>query len=48
MGRPEYILPNDFKDIAKKFHNKQITNKEAANLLNISRGTFLKYAKKYK
>lgn len=48
MGRPEYILPNDFKDIANKFYNKQITNKEAANLLNISRGTFLKYAKKYK
>lgn len=48
MGRPEYILPNNFKDIANKFYNKQITNKEAANLLNISRGTFLKYAKKYK
>lgn len=48
MGRPEYILPNDFKDIANKFYNKQITNKEAANLLNISRGTFLKYAKKFK
>lgn len=48
MGRPEYVLPNNFKDIANKFYNKQITNKEAANLLNISRGTFLKYAKKYK
>lgn len=48
IGRPEYVLPNNFKDIANKFYNKQITNKEAANLLNISRGTFLKYAKKYK
>lgn len=48
MGRPEYVLPNNFKDIANKFYDKQITNKEAANLLNISRGTFLKYAKKYK
>lgn len=48
MGRPKYVLPNNFKDIANKFYNKEITNIEAANILNISRSTFLKYAKNYK
>lgn len=48
MGRPRYVLPNNFKDIANKFYNKEITNIEAANILNISRSTFLKYAKNYK
>lgn len=48
MGRPKYVLPNNFKDIANKFYNKEITNIEASNILNISRSTFLKYAKNYK
>lgn len=48
MGRPKYKLPDNFEDIVCKFHNKEITNVEAANLLNMSRWTFLKYAKLYK
>lgn len=48
MGRPKYKLPNNFIEIVKKYHNKEITNIEAANILNMSRWTFLKYAKLYK
>lgn len=48
LGRPKYKLPNNFEDIVKKYHNKEITNVEAAKKLKMSRGTFLKYAKLYK
>ncbi len=48
MGRPKYKLPNNFEEIVHKFHNKEITNINAAKLLNMTRGTFLKYAKMYK
>lgn len=45
LGRPRMVLPDDFNDMVKKYRNKQITNYEAAKKLNMSRGTFLKYAK---
>lgn len=45
LGRPKYILPNNFNEIVSKFHNKEITNVEAAKLLNMARSTFLKYSK---
>ncbi len=48
MGRPKYKLPNNFEEIVKKFHNREITNVNAAKLLNMTRGTFLKYSKMYK
>lgn len=48
MGRPKYKLPNNFESIARMFHNKEITSIEAANILNMSKWTFLKYAKLYK
>ena len=48
MGRPKYKLPDNFEKIVKRFHNKEITNVEAAKLLNMTRGTFLKYSKLYK
>lgn len=48
MGRPRYKLPDNFVDIVKQYYNKEITNYEAAHILNMSRGTFLKYAKEYK
>ena len=48
MGRPKYKLPDNFEVVAKSFHNKEITNVNAAKLLNMSRGTFLKYSKLYK
>ncbi len=45
MGRPCYVITDEFIKIAKLFRNRKLTNNEAAKLLNISRGTFLKYAK---
>lgn len=48
MGRPRYILPNNFEEIVKKYHKKEINNIYAAQILNMSRSTFLKYAKLYK
>ncbi len=48
MGRPKYKLPDNFKEIALKFHKKEITNIEAANILNMNKWTFLKYSKFYK
>ncbi len=48
MGRPKYKLPNNFEEVVIRFHNKEITNIEAANILHMKRWTFLKYAKLYK
>lgn len=48
MGRPKYELPTNFQDIVKKFHNKELTNNQAAEMLNMSRSTFFKYSKLYK
>lgn len=48
MGRPKYILPNNFEDVVKKYRNKEITNMQAIDILKMNRGTFFKYAKKYK
>ena len=48
MGRPKYELPTNFQDIVKKFHNKELTNIQAAEMLNMSRSTFFKYSKLYK
>lgn len=48
MGRPKYKLPSNFEEVVIKFHNKEITNVEAANILNMKRWTFLKYSKLYK
>ena len=47
LGRPKYKLPDNFEIIAKKYHNKEITNRKAAEILNMNRCTFLKYAKEY-
>ena len=48
MGRPRYSLPSNFQDIVKKFHNKELTNIQAAQMLNMSRSTFFKYSRLYK
>lgn len=48
MGRPKYQLPDNFEEIVKKFHKKEINNIEAASILQMTRGTFLKYSKYYK
>lgn len=48
MGRPKYKLPDNFIEIVNMYHNKEISNKKAVRILNMSRSTFLKYAKIYK
>jgi len=48
MGRPKYKLPDNFEEVVRMFHNREITNIKAAALLNMKRGTFLKYSKLYK
>lgn len=48
MGRPKYKLPDNFEEVVKMFHNKEITNVNAAKMLNMTHGTFLKYSKLYK
>lgn len=48
LGRPKYKLPHNFEIIVKKYHNRELTNVEAAKILKMTRGTFLKYSKLYK
>ena len=48
MGRPRMVLQNNFEEIASKYYKKEITNVNAAKILNMARTTFLKYAKEYK
>ena len=45
LGRPKYKLPDNFTEIIKQYKNKEITNEEAINILNMNRSTFFKYAK---
>ncbi len=48
MGRPNYVLPNNYEHVISKYIKREINNKEAQQLLNMSRGTFFKYLKIYK
>ena len=48
LGRPRYKLPENFEEICAKYHNKELTNNQAATILNMNRVTFLKYSKLYK
>lgn len=48
MGRPRYKLPDNFEEIVRRFHKKEINNIEAASILHMTKGTFLKYSKYYK
>ena len=48
MGRPPYQITSDIIQVFKSYCNKEITSVGAASLLNISRGTFIKYAKRCK
>ncbi|OQC15913.1 MAG: putative DNA-invertase [Firmicutes bacterium ADurb.Bin080] len=44
LGRPKFVLPDNFKEIVEKYKAKEITNINAAKLLNMNQSTFLKYA----
>lgn len=43
MGRPKYLLPNNFDEIATLYLKREITCAGAAKELNMARDTFLKY-----
>lgn len=45
FGRPRIKIPSNFKEVSLLYENKKITNVEASKLLNMNRGTFLKYFK---
>lgn len=45
MGRPKYVLPDNFNEVVKRYKNKEITNVEAIKILKMNRGTFFKYVK---
>lgn len=46
MGRPKYILPDNFKEICNQFRNKTIDINTALTLLKMKKSTFYKYYKK--
>ena len=48
FGRPKAILPPNTNDILDKYINKEINNIEAAKLIRVSRGTFLRLVKERK
>ena len=39
---------NNFEEIVRRYHNKEITNIEAANMLNMTKSTFIKYSNFYR
>lgn len=45
LGRPKYILPDNFNEVVTLYHSRQISYHEAIILLNMTKGTFFKYAK---
>lgn len=45
MGRPKYVLPDNFNEVVTLYHSKQISYHQAIVLLKMTRGTFFKYAK---
>lgn len=47
LGRPKIILPNNFKNIANKYKNKEITLAEALSSLNMNRSSFYKNLKSF-
>lgn len=48
LGRPKYILPNNFYNIACLYINKKISYSEAIKKTKMTRSTFFKYINQYK
>jgi DNA invertase Pin-like site-specific DNA recombinase len=47
FGRPEKDLPDNFRELMKKWQKRQIKTGEMIRLCNISRSTLYKKARKY-
>ncbi len=43
LGRPKFILPNNFEKISQQYIKKEITLTEALSSLNMNKSTFYKY-----
>jgi len=43
MGRPKYVLPDNFNEVAVSYLRREINCSDAVKILNMARGTFLKY-----
>ena len=43
FGRPRITIPDNFKEVARQYLNKEIKNYEACEILGMSRGTFFRY-----
>lgn len=48
FGRPNVVTPFNTNEILEKYINHQLTNIEAARIIDVSRGTFFKLVNKYK
>ena len=48
LGRPQYKLPDNFNELIRNYHDKQISYTEAMKKLNMKRATFFKYSKVYR
>lgn len=48
MGRPKYVLPDNFKEITYKFCKKQLILADALKQTKMKKSTFFKYFKIYK
>lgn len=45
FGRPSLQIPDDFNKTFELYLNKELSSRQAANELNVSQTTFLKWAK---
>ena len=45
FGRPRITLPNNFEIVARQYLNKELTNKKACEILDMTRGSFFRYMK---
>jgi DNA invertase Pin-like site-specific DNA recombinase len=43
LGRPKYVLPDNFIKVANEYSNHNISYKDACNLTNMKKCTFYKY-----
>ena len=48
LGRPHITLPKNFDEIAIKHAEKEISDKEATQILKMKRSTFYKYSRVYR
>ena len=46
FGRPKIKVPINFKEVARQYLNKEITNKKACEILCMTRATFFRYLDK--